>query len=155
MSLFNILIVTGVIAALAAVELPGLIYSVSALAVMGAALSAAFFLLGEPDLAIVLFGIEVVLIVFLVRALKFKSDRAGFRMSEWPEIMSVLIFGAVFLMICFRVFKTLPLPGFAEAGSGASALYNLIGATAAVCAALVGSWTLRHHRREKEGPDER
>ena len=101
-----------VIAALIAVETKSLLSSVISLGAVGFGLSIAFLFLRAPDLAIVQIAVEVVLLIFLIRATISRDtiSETG-RIRWWGKVLVSLLVACV---LVFGYFAFLELGDFGE-----------------------------------------
>jgi multicomponent Na+:H+ antiporter subunit B len=126
MSIFYILLVFMIIAALVAVETKNLLSSVICVGAIGFGGSLMFLFLRAPDIAITQIVVEVLGLIILIRAtiardLTFISGDREF----FGVVVSLVIIFMIFLA-GVRVFETLPdfgTPIFAEAPGAASQTY--------------------------------
>lgn len=86
-----VLLVFLIIGALVAVETRNLLSSVISLGAVGIGLSIAFLFLRAPDLAIVQIAVEVVLLVFLIRATIGRDVIPESGHIRWPAIVIVCL----------------------------------------------------------------
>ena len=94
-----ILLVFMIIGAIVAVEIKNLLSSVIAVGAVGFGLSVSFLFLRAPDLAIVQVAVEVVLLIFLIRATISRDTLPTTGHIAWPGVIA-----AVLLTICVFVF---------------------------------------------------
>ena len=107
--IFFLLIFT-IISAVVAVETKSLISSVISLGAVGVGVSIAFLFLQAPDLAIVQIAVEVLLLIFLIRATigrEFISVKGDI---PWQNFLIALILSIMLFM--FGVFALQHLPNF-------------------------------------------
>jgi len=88
-----------ILGALIAVETKNLLSSIISLGVVGFGISIAFLFLNAPDLAIVQVAVEVVLLIFLIRATIRKDVKSTSTHINWPGLIILS-----FLLISFIVF---------------------------------------------------
>ena len=94
-----VLLVFMIIGAIIAVEIKNLLSSVIAVGAVGFGLSVSFLFLRAPDLAIVQVAVEVVLLVFLIRATVSRDTLPTTGHIRWPGLIT-----ACGLTICIFVF---------------------------------------------------
>lgn len=93
--------------ALIAVETKTLLSSVISLGAVGVGLSIAFLFLGAPDLALVQIGVEVVLLIFLIRATIGRDivpEAGGVR---WFGVAIISVLSAALLVAALIAFRSL------------------------------------------------
>jgi uncharacterized MnhB-related membrane protein len=135
----NILLGLAVVAALVAVEIRDLYRSVAAFGVMGLALCLSFLALGSFDLALLQLGVEIALLVYIIRATRPTGEQEP---GQGWGIAGYL--AAVVLVIVFAVFAAWLvglLPAAAARGTKGWALnpYNLLGIAAVLLGAVLGA----------------
>lgn len=96
-----------VIAALIAVETKSILSSVISLGAVGFGLSIAFLFLRAPDLAIVQIAVEVVLLIFLIRATISRDTIPETGRIRWWGMASVLLLMAAVLVFGYFAFRDL------------------------------------------------
>jgi multisubunit Na+/H+ antiporter MnhB subunit len=102
-----VLLVFMILGALIAVELKSLLSSVIALGAIGFGLSIAFLFLRAPDLAIVQIAVEVILLIFLIRATISRDVVSTSGHIKWYGwLISVVLIGCV-LVIGILAFRNL------------------------------------------------
>jgi multisubunit Na+/H+ antiporter MnhB subunit len=100
-----VLLVFMILGALIAVELKSLLSSVIALGAIGFGLSIAFLFLRAPDLAIVQIAVEVILLIFLIRATISRDVVSASGHIKWYGwLVSVVLLGGI-LAIGILAFK--------------------------------------------------
>lgn len=102
-----VLLVFMIIGALIAVETKTLLSSVISLGAVGVGLSIAFLFLGAPDLALVQIGVEVVLLVFLIRATIGRDIVPEEGRVRWFGIAIVIVLLAALLYFAVSAFRSL------------------------------------------------
>jgi multisubunit Na+/H+ antiporter MnhB subunit len=123
---FLILLIFIIVAALVAVETKNLLSSVISLGAVGFGLSIAFLLLLAPDIAIVQIAVEVVLLIFLIRATIKRDILPTTGHVKWYGLLiSVVLVAALFVfgMFAFRTFKPFGTPVMAVMPEAPSAFY--------------------------------
>jgi len=105
-----ILLVFTIIAAIVAVETKSLISSVISLGAVGVGVSISFLFLRAPDLAIVQIAVEVLLLIFLIRATIGREVVSVKGNIPWQNFLIALILSIMLFM--FGVFALKDLPGF-------------------------------------------
>ncbi|MBA7606782.1 Na(+)/H(+) antiporter subunit A [subsurface metagenome] len=103
----TVLLIFIVIGALVAVETKNLISSVISLGALGFGLSIAFLFLRAPDLAIVQIAVEVILLIFLIRATIGREVIPAKGHIGWAGLIISSILMAVFLGFGVIVFQSL------------------------------------------------
>lgn len=132
-----ILLISMIIAAIAAIEMKDLISSVIAVGAVGLALSIAFLVLKAPDLAITQLVVEILCLIILIRA-TLKKDLPFSTTGRWFFNTTVaVIFAVTFLAISFFCLKELPVFGhpimkvarvYLETGLAETGATNLVAA---------------------------
>lgn len=107
-----ILLVFLIIGALIAVETKNLLSSVISLGAIGFGMSIAFLFLRAPDLAIVQIAVEVVLLIFLIRATIGRDVVPERGHVRWPGLALICLLAAGFLVLAYISLRN--LPGFGE-----------------------------------------
>ncbi len=102
-----ILLVFLIVAALVAVETKNLLSSVISLGAIGFGLSIAFLFLRAPDLAIVQIGVEVVLLIFLIRATIGRDVIPAKGHIRWAGLVIVCLLAAGFFVFGYFAFRGL------------------------------------------------
>ena len=102
-----ILLVFMIIGALIAVEMKSLLSTVIALGAIGFGLSIAFLFLKAPDLAIVQIAVEVVLLIFLIRATIRRDVVATTGHIRWYGLVVSICLIAVVFGIGLYAFRSL------------------------------------------------
>ena len=102
-----ILLVFLIIGALIAVETKNLLSSVISLGAIGFGLSIAFLFLRAPDLAIVQIAVEVVLLIFLIRATIGRDVIPTRGHIHWAGLLVVCLLAAGFLVFGYYAFRSL------------------------------------------------
>lgn len=102
-----ILLVFLIVGALIAVETKNLLSSVISLGAIGFGLSIAFLFLRAPDLAIVQIAVEVVLLVFLIRATIGRDVISTKGHIHWAGLLIVCLLTAGFFAFGYYAFRSL------------------------------------------------
>jgi multisubunit Na+/H+ antiporter MnhB subunit len=102
-----ILLVFMILGALIAVEMRSLLSSVIALGAIGFGLSIAFLFLRAPDLAIVQIAVEVILLIFLIRATIRRDVVSVTGHIKWYGLLITVVLLAVALGVGFLAFRDL------------------------------------------------
>ena len=126
-----VLLVFMIIGALIALETKSLLSSVISLGGVGFGLSLAFLFLRAPDLAIVQVAVEVVLLVFLIRATVNRDVIAERGHIRWPGLaVTIIVIAGVFLFgaYAFREVFQLGSPIIAHVAEAPSNTYIAEGA---------------------------
>ncbi len=111
MTSINILLVFVILGAIIAIEVKNLLSSVIAVGGVGLGTAMAFILLKAPDVAIVQLVVEILCVVFLIRA-TIKRD-----IIKKPEpglilhTLVVLVFIAIFLFFTYQALQEIPVFG--------------------------------------------
>jgi multicomponent Na+:H+ antiporter subunit B len=107
-----VLLVFMIIGAIIAVEIRSLISSVISLGVMGVGLSISFLFLAAPDLAIVQVAVEVLLLIFMIRA-TIGREVTSVKGNVSPPlfVLSILLCCA---MLTFGLIAVLSMPQFGK-----------------------------------------
>lgn len=96
-----------IIGALIAVETKNLLSSVISLGAIGFGMSIAFLFLRAPDLAIVQIAVEVVLLIFLIRATIGRDVIPAHGHIHWAGLAVVLVLMGGMFVFGFRAFRSL------------------------------------------------
>ena len=107
-----ILLIFMIIGALVAVETKNLLSSVISVGAVGFGLSVSFLFLRAPDLAIVQVAVEVILLIFLIRATISRDIIPERGHIAWPGLIIVVL-----LVACFCVFGIFAFRDLNEFGS--------------------------------------
>jgi multisubunit Na+/H+ antiporter MnhB subunit len=107
-----ILLVFMILGALIAVETKNLLSAVISLGAIGFGLSISFLFLRAPDLAIVQIAVEVVLLIFLIRATIGRDVIPASGQLRWPGLLVISL-----LTIGFFVFAVFAFRGLEDFGS--------------------------------------
>jgi multisubunit Na+/H+ antiporter MnhB subunit len=107
-----ILLAFMIIGAIIAVETKNLLSAVISVGAVGFGLSVSFLFLRAPDLAIVQVAVEVVLLIFMIRATISRDTIPERGHIGWPGLI-----GVVLLTICVFVFGVFAFRDFAEFGT--------------------------------------
>ena len=107
-----VLLIFMIIAALIAVETKSLLSSVISLGAVGFGLSVAFLFLRAPDLAIVQVAVEVVLLIFLIRATISRDVISTKKHIPWPGLIITAI--AIVGFFIFASFASRGMNDFGE-----------------------------------------
>jgi len=102
-----ILLVFLIVGAIVAVETKNLLSSVIALGAIGFGLSIAFLFLRAPDLAIVQIAVEVVLLIFLIRATIGRDVIPAKGHVHWAGLAIVCLLTAGFFSFGYFAFRSL------------------------------------------------
>jgi multicomponent Na+:H+ antiporter subunit B len=102
-----ILLVFMILGALIAVELKNLLSSVIALGAIGFGISIAFLFLKAPDLAIVQIAVEVILLIFLIRATISRDVVSTSGHIKWYGMLVSICLIAAVLAIGIFAFRSL------------------------------------------------
>lgn len=94
-----VLLIFMIIGAIVAVETKSLLSSVISVGAVGFGLSVSFLFLRAPDLAIVQVAVEVVLLIFLIRATISRDTIPTKGHIAWPGLILITL-----LTVCFFVF---------------------------------------------------
>ena len=176
-----ILLVFMIIGAIVAVEIKDLLSSVIAVGAVGFGLSVSFLFLRAPDLAIVQVAVEVVLLIFLIRATISRDTLPTKGHIAWPGVIGVgllAIFVFVFGIFAFKDLNEIGNPiiatvaeapsntylenGVAETGASniVTAVlldyraYDTLGEATVLFAAVIGALAvLRGKARSKKGKE--
>ncbi|MCP4340762.1 MAG: DUF4040 domain-containing protein, partial [Desulfobulbaceae bacterium] len=105
-----LLLVFMIIGALVAAETKSLISSVISLGVVGVGMSIAFLFLHAPDLAIVQIAVEVVYLIFLIRATIGREMISVKGNIPWQNFLIALIL--IFFLFVFGIGALQDLPKF-------------------------------------------
>ena len=115
-----------IIGAIIAVEMKNLLSSVIAVGAVGFGLSVSFLFLRAPDLAIVQVAVEVVLLIFLIRATISRDTVPTQGHIPWPGVVvvAILVIGVfVFGLFAFRDLNELGEPVMATVAGAPSSTY--------------------------------
>lgn len=107
----QILLVFMIIGAIAAVEMRDLLSAVVAVGAVGLGLSLAFLILKAPDLAIVQLVVEILALIFLIRATIKKDTIPKEQKSKPLVVLTSSIFIILFLVFAYSCLKNLPMFG--------------------------------------------
>jgi multicomponent Na+:H+ antiporter subunit B len=102
-----ILLVFMIIGALIAVETRNLLSSVISLGAIGIGMSIAFLFLRAPDLALVQIAVEVILLIFLIRATIGRDVIPAHGHINWAGLAVILLLMAGLVVFGFRAFRSL------------------------------------------------
>ena len=176
-----ILLVFMAAGALIAVETKTLLSSVISLGAVGVGMSIAFLFLGAPDLALVQIGVEVVLLVFLIRAtigrdiVPEEGRVPWFGVAVVAVLLAALLFFAVsafrsletFGVPIFSVLQTAPSNHYLESGlteTGAANIvtsvildyraYDTLGEATVLFTAIIGALAVLRGRSQRGGKNE-
>jgi multicomponent Na+:H+ antiporter subunit B len=105
------LLVFLIIAALIAVETKNLLSSVISLGAIGFGLSISFLFLRAPDLALVQIAVEVVLLIFLIRATIGRDVIPERGRIRWPGLVAVVLLAGGLFVFGYLAFRQLPAFG--------------------------------------------
>jgi multicomponent Na+:H+ antiporter subunit B len=103
-----VLLVFMIIAALIAVEIKSLISSVISLGAVGVGLSISFLFLAAPDLAMVQIAVEVLMLIFFIRATLGREVISEKGAVKLPLMLFSLLLAAVILASGIFVIRNLP-----------------------------------------------
>ncbi len=103
-----IILVFLIVAALIAVETKNLLSSVISLGAVGFGLSIAFLFLRAPDLALVQIAVEVILLIFLIRATIGRDVIPTKGHIHWAGLLAVCLLAATVSVFGFFAFRSLP-----------------------------------------------
>jgi multicomponent Na+:H+ antiporter subunit B len=115
-----------ILGALVAVETRTLISSVISLGVVGVGASVAFLFLAAPDLAIVQVAVEVVLLIFLIRATIGREIMPARGHVRWAALAAGVVMIAAlaaFAVVAFRGLPPLGEPVFSRVAAAPSNRY--------------------------------
>jgi multisubunit Na+/H+ antiporter MnhB subunit len=121
-----ILLAFMIIGAVIAVEIKNLLSSVIAVGAVGFGLSVAFLFLRAPDLAIVQVAVEVVLLIFLIRATINRDTLPTKGHIAWPGLIAVVLLVAgvfVFGLFAFRDLNEIGTPVMESVAGAPSGAY--------------------------------
>jgi len=102
-----ILLVFLIVGALVAVETRNLLSSVISLGAVGFGLSIAFLFLRAPDLAIVQIAVEVVLLIFLIRATIGRDVIPGTGHIHWAGLVIICLLSAGLFVFAYHAFGSM------------------------------------------------
>lgn len=102
-----IVLIFMVVAALIAIEIRSLLSSVISFGAVGIGMSIAFLFLGAPDLAIVQIAVEVVLLIFLIRATIGRDVVPAGGHIPWPGLVLVCLLSAALMLAGLFAFRSL------------------------------------------------
>jgi len=102
-----IILIFLIVAALIAVETKNLLSSVISLGAVGFGLSIAFLFLRAPDLALVQIAVEVILLIFLIRATIGRDVIPTKGHIHWAGLLSVCLLVAAVSVFGFFAFRSL------------------------------------------------
>lgn len=121
-----LLILLTVIAAIIALFTPNLLYSVISVGAVGFMLAIAFLFLAAPDIAIVQIGVEIVSLVFLIRATLGREVQTAQKTHPVVGFAFAVAAVAVIGLFTFQVFNEFPAfgtPVMERIGDVPAALY--------------------------------
>lgn len=102
MLLLDILLVLMIVGAVIALEVRNILSSVVAVGAVGLLLSIAFLVLQAPDVAITQLAMEIIAVIFLIRATLRRGLAASPEGGRWAGGLTVAAFAAVFLVVAYR-----------------------------------------------------
>lgn len=103
-----ILLIFMIVGAIIALEIKDMLSSVIAVGAVGLGISIAFLILKAPDLAITQLVVELVMLIFLIRA-TLKKDLPFSTSGRWLlNTIIAILFVAVFLSVAYFAIKDLP-----------------------------------------------
>jgi multicomponent Na+:H+ antiporter subunit B len=115
-----------ILGALIAVEIKNLLSAIIALGVVGFGISIAFLFLGAPDLAIIQIPVEILLLIFLIRATIRRDVQTTGKHINWPSLVfiTLIVIGfGIFGYFAFQNLKSFGFPVFEATAQSASKTY--------------------------------
>jgi multicomponent Na+:H+ antiporter subunit B len=157
-----------IVGALVAVETRALISSVISLGVVGMGVSIAFLLLAAPDLAIVQVAVEVISVIFLIRATIGREVSPTREQIQWPALLALFflatrelgVFGEpIMSRVASAPSNRYLAQGLKETGSANLVTsiildyrgYDTLGEATVLFAAVVGTLAILRGRARKGG----
>lgn len=139
-----------VVASVAALESRQPRFAIASFGLAGLCFCLSYIILGSWDLALVQLAVELGLLIYLMfttgQAAGEPAGRSGGQLTAW---FGFILFAAIFSGFACLIFTTWPSVPLLPAGAKLPSLYDLIGAAAALFAAVVGALTvLRPEGRE-------
>ncbi|MBN1383859.1 MAG: DUF4040 domain-containing protein [Elusimicrobia bacterium] len=107
----QILLVLMIIGAIAAIEMKDLLSAVVAVGAVGLGLSLAFLILKAPDLAMVQLVVEILALIFMIRATIKRDIIQTEKSPKFLVVFTSLAFIAVFMVFAYFCLENLPVFG--------------------------------------------